>query len=137
MQQRLFPDPQPLVEGLGKDFFREVPAAPGVYLMHDASQTVLYVGKAKRLRHRLGSYRVANPERMARRTVRLLSLVVRITWEECESDAAALQRESEFLLSLRPRFNRAGVWEGPRRFVAWLAGTVGLDLAVLDAVAEG
>ena len=53
-QLLLFPDPRPLVERLGADFFRQAPNHPGVYLMRDASDTVLYVGKAKSLRKRLG-----------------------------------------------------------------------------------
>ncbi|MGH2501534.1 MAG: exonuclease domain-containing protein, partial [Ktedonobacterales bacterium] len=35
---------------------KEFPTTPGVYLMHDASGEVIYVGKAKRLRDRLSSY---------------------------------------------------------------------------------
>ena len=60
-QTLLFPDPRPLVERLGNDFFRQLTDRPGVYLMQDAAGLVLYVGKAKNLRKRLGSYRVANP----------------------------------------------------------------------------
>ncbi|MBI4660259.1 MAG: GIY-YIG nuclease family protein [Verrucomicrobia bacterium] len=50
----LFPDPQPLVERLGRDFFRQFPEGPGVYLMRDAHEAILYIGKAKNLRKRLG-----------------------------------------------------------------------------------
>lgn len=62
-QLLLLPDPQPLVERLGRDFFRRLPECPGVYLMRDGTDTVVYVGKAKNLRKRLGSYRTANPDR--------------------------------------------------------------------------
>lgn len=129
-QLLLFPDPRPLVERLGREFFRQVPDQPGVYLMRGAAETVLYVGKAKRLRHRLRSYRVANPGRMARRTLRLLRLVERIDWEECDSESAALQREAELLLALKPRFNRAGIWRGPDRYLGWRVTLTGLELAV-------
>ena len=136
-QLRFWPDAQPLVERLGRDFFRQLPETAGVYLMRDVMASVLYVGKAKNLRHRLCSYRVANPERMPRRTLRLLNLVQAITWEECADEAAALSRESQLLLEIKPRFNRAGVWKGPRRFVGWRAGVAGLELAVLDSAVEG
>jgi len=86
----LIPDPRPLVEQLGVEFFREAPDTPGVYLMRDAADAVVYVGKAKNLRRRLGSYRVANPERMPRRHLRMLRLVARIDLHECESETAAL-----------------------------------------------
>jgi predicted GIY-YIG superfamily endonuclease len=136
-QQRFWPDPQPLVERLGRDFFRQLPEAPGVYLMHGAANIVLYVGKAKSLRHRLGSYRVANPERMKRRTLRLLGLVERIAWEECSDESAAIRREAELLLTLKPRFNRAGVWQGPKRFLAWRPQHAGFELAVMDSLEDG
>ena len=125
------------MERLGRDFFRNLPECPGVYLMRGASDTVLYVGKAKNLRKRLGSYRVANPERMPRRHLRLLRLVEHIGWEECDDERAALRRESELLLTLKPRFNRAGVWQGVKRFLAWRLQSAGLELAVAESVEEG
>jgi len=137
MQQRFWPDAQPLMERLGGDFFRELPETPGVYRMEDESQNVLYIGKAKNLRRRVGSYRVANPERMPRRTLRLLKLVRRIVWEGCADEAAALRREAELLLAIKPRFNRAGVWRGPRRYLVWRGVASGLELAVTESVESG
>jgi hypothetical protein len=40
LQTLLFLDPRPLVERLGLEFFRQLPARPGVYLMQDAAQVV-------------------------------------------------------------------------------------------------
>src|SRR6185436_8160918 len=100
--------------------------------MRDRAAVVLYVGKAKNLRKRVCSYRVANPERMARRTLRLLRLVENIGWEECSDESSALRRESELLLALRPRFNRAGVWQGPKRFLVWRCPGEALEFAVTE-----
>jgi predicted GIY-YIG superfamily endonuclease len=129
-QLLMFADPRPLVERLGADFFREAPAAPGVYLMRDSADAVVYVGKAKNLRRRLGSYRVANPDRMARRHLRLLRVVRRIELEQCADEAGALAREAELLRALRPRFNRAGTWPGKPRFLMWRVSQDGLELGV-------
>jgi len=71
------------------------------------SEGVLYVGKARNLRKRLGSYRVANPERMPRRIVRLLHQVRRIEWDECPSEQAASEREEQLICVLAPKFNAA------------------------------
>ncbi|MBL9167600.1 MAG: GIY-YIG nuclease family protein [Verrucomicrobiales bacterium] len=121
-QRLLFPDSRPLVERLGRDFFLNLPSAPGVYFMRDASGTVVYVGKAKSLRKRLNSYRVANPDRLPKRQLRMLGLVVQVDWEIQESEQAALAREAALLRELKPRFNRAGTWAGPRPSLAWRYG---------------
>lgn len=111
----LFPPPRPLVERLGEDFFRALPEVPGVYLMCGEAEGVLYVGKARNLRKRLASYRVANPERLPRRIIRLLHLVRRIELDVCASESAACDREELLICVLQPRFNRAGqVWENRR-----------------------
>src|SRR5215211_3988759 len=98
-QLLLFPDPKPLVERFGEEFFRQLPVCPGVYLLCGPLEGVLYVGKAKNLRKRLSSYRVANPERFPRRMLRLLHRVTRIEWDECPNDATACFRE-ELLITV-------------------------------------
>ncbi len=128
----LFPDPHPLVERLGRDFFRQLPERPGVYLMRDAMDAVLYVGKAKNLRKRLCSYRVANPDRMPRRHLRLLRAVVRIELQECADEAAALARESELLRTLKPKFNRAGTWPSKPRFLVWRCAEARFELTITE-----
>ena len=136
-QTLLFPDARPLVERLGQDFFRQLTDRPGVYLMHDAAGLVLYVGKAKNLRKRLGSYRVANPDRLGRRHLRLLSQVARIELQECADESAALDKEAELLLALKPKFNRAGVWLATPRFLIWCRTAQTLELAISETPAPG
>jgi predicted GIY-YIG superfamily endonuclease len=134
-QGLLFPDSRPLVERLGREFFRQLPERPGVYLMRDGHDTVLYVGKAKNLRKRLCSYRVANPDRMPRRHLRLLRAVERIELQECPDESAALARESELLRTLRPKFNRAGTWPSKPRFLVWRCSEKEFALAVTETPA--
>ena len=75
------------------------------------NEGVLYVGKAKNLKKRLGNYRVANPEKFSRRILRLLHKVTRIEWDLCANDAAACFREELLIAVLQPKFNVAGkVW---------------------------
>lgn len=131
-QTLLFPDPRPLVERLGQDFFRQLTDRPGVYLMQDAAGLVLYVGKAKNLRQRLGYYRVANPDRMGRRHLRLLRQVTRIELQECADEIAALAKEAELLRALKPKFNRAGVWPATPRLLVWRRAGRMLELAISE-----
>jgi predicted GIY-YIG superfamily endonuclease len=136
-QLLLIPDPRPLDERLGVTFFREAPKGPGVYLMRDAADRVLYVGKAKNLQQRLRNYRIANPDRMPRRHLRMLREVARIEFELCAGEEAALERESCLLRSLKPRYNRAGVWPGKTRFFVWRRADPRLELAVTEAPETG
>jgi hypothetical protein len=134
-QMLLFPDPRPLVERLGPEFFRSAPQLPGVYLMRDRADTVLYVGKAKNLRKRLASYRVANPDRIPRRHLKMLRAVERIELQPCADELAALAKEAALLRALRPRFNRAGTWPGPARYFSWRITDPWLHLAVTKSAA--
>jgi predicted GIY-YIG superfamily endonuclease len=136
-QMLLFPDPRPLVERLGAGFFREAPDCAGVYLMRDRANTVLYVGKAKNLRKRLASYRVANPDRMPQRHLRMLRSVERIELQPCADESCALDQESRLLKTLRPRFNRAGTWPVSPRYFGWRTTEQGVELAVTQAIAPG
>ncbi len=136
-QTLLFPDPRPLDERLGRKFFRRAPRRPGVYLMKDAADRVLYVGKAVDLKRRLNSSRVANPDRMPRRHLRLVREVARIEFQFCAGESAALRRESKLLRSLKPRFNRAGVWPGKPRFLVWRAVGQILELGMVEIPGTG
>lgn len=129
-QMLMFPDPRPLVELLGREFFRTAPECPGVYLMRNQQGVVLYVGKARNLRKRLNAYRVANPDRMARRHLRLLRSVAHIDFQPCPDEPAALAREAELIRSLKPRFNRSGTWPAPPRFLLWRNAADQIELAV-------
>ena len=105
--------------------------------MQDATGLVLYVGKAKNLRQRLGHYRVANPDRMGRRHLRLLRQVVRIELQECVDEPEALAREAKLLRALKPKFNRAGFWPAKPRFLVWRWTGRTLELAITEASAIG
>ena len=85
-QLLLIPDPRPLDERLGRKFFRRAPRKPGVYLMKNAQDQILYVGKAKDLKQRLNHYRVANPDRMPRRHLKMVNAVSRIEFVLCASE---------------------------------------------------
>lgn len=133
----LIPDPRPLDQRLGRNFFRQAPKRPGVYVMRDKADNVLYIGKAKNLRQRLRNYRIANPDRMPRRHLRMLRQVARIEFQFCSGESAALKRESKLLRSLKPRFNRAGVWPGKKRFLVWRRVDDQLELSVAEVPETG
>lgn len=136
-QQFLFPPERPIVERLGEGFFRSVPTCAGVYKMHDAAGEIIYIGKARNLRQRLRSYRVANPETLSRRHLRLLQRVARIEVELCDDEFAALKHEATLIRSHRPKFNRAGVWPGKPQWLLWRCTESAVEMCVSEVLTEG
>jgi len=131
-QLLLITDPRPLDKSLGKKFFKNAPKRAGVYLMRDAEDSVLYVGKAKNLRKRIGNYRIANPDKMPRRHLKMVRQVARIEFQFCHNEAAALKHESKLIRAIKPKFNRAGVWPGKTRFIVWRLDQNQLELAITE-----
>ena len=111
-QPRLLTTDNPLSSRLGADFFKAIPAQPGVYSFHDAEGTLLYIGQSRDLRARIGSYRHVSPEQHPRRTLRLVHRTTKVEWQECQTQEEAQELERALLLEKRPPFNRAGVWPG-------------------------
>lgn len=128
-QLRLMPAPQPLVERLGEAFFQAIPRSPGVYRMYDEGGVLIYVGKAKDLRARLGSYRRTSGQ--SRKTIRLIHGVRRIEWDLCDSEVAARLAENDLIRRMRPRFNRAGTWPKSARYVRLEGWESGLRLELV------
>jgi excinuclease ABC subunit C len=86
------------------DKIPHLPESPGVYLWKDADGTVLYVGKAKRLRSRVRNY--ANLERIeSERTYALMKSVAAMDTIVVPSEAHALILEANLIKEYKPRFN--------------------------------
>ena len=83
---------------------RSLPAVPGVYLMKDASETVIYIGKAGSLPNRVGSYFVPSVD-LGPKKQPMLDLIEDFDVIECEGEWEALLMESRLIKDIRPRFN--------------------------------
>jgi excinuclease ABC subunit C len=83
---------------------RSFPQSPGVYLMKDAAGRVIYVGKAKNLRARAGSY-FLKAAAEDRRTADLVREICDVDYLEAESEVDALLLESRLIKDVQPRFN--------------------------------
>ncbi len=86
------------------DKARAFPQTPGVYLMKDAAGRVIYVGKAKNLRARAGSY-FLKAAAEDRRTADLVREIRDIDYLDAESEVDALLMESRLVKDVQPRFN--------------------------------
>jgi len=86
----------------------EFPKTPGVYLMKDAQGRVLYVGKAKDLRARAGSYFQPSADLLNTRgpdICRMVEKVVDVDFIECDSEVDALLKEARLIKDIQPPHN--------------------------------
>ena len=81
-----------------------LPAIPGVYIMHNVREQVIYVGKAINLANRVRSYFHASAQEDAK-TRRLVAEIADLEWIITESEVEALILEANLIKKHRPRFN--------------------------------
>ena len=81
-----------------------VPVSPGVYLMKDASGSVIYVGKAKRLRNRLTSYFGGRPIGSPK-VAAMVSNVADYEYVVVGSESEALLLEANLIKRYKPKYN--------------------------------
>jgi excinuclease ABC subunit C len=88
------------------DKIPHLPESPGVYLWRDADGTVLYVGKAKKLRSRVRSY-VTNDHEESVKTRALMQSVGGLETIVVPSEAHALILEANLIKEYHPKYNIA------------------------------
>jgi len=86
-----------------KAFLSTVTSQPGVYRMYDASDTVIYVGKAKDLKKRLSSYFRSHVG--SRKTEVLVSNIHHIDVTVTHTETEALLLEHNYIKLYQPRYN--------------------------------
>jgi excinuclease ABC subunit C len=91
-----------------REKIRLFPTSPGVYLMKDAEARVLYVGKARELRSRVGSYFQDSADLLGSRgpeIAHMATLVQDIDFLDCETEVDALLKENRLIKDIQPPFN--------------------------------
>jgi excinuclease ABC subunit C len=97
--------PMPQDNSLAAEKVRSFPHKPGVYLMKDAAGRLIYVGKAKDLRSRAGSYFLKAAAEDPR-TARLVQEIRDIDYLEADSEVDALLVEARLIKDIQPKFNQ-------------------------------
>ena len=95
----LVQDPERLEKRL-----KEIPPEPGVYLMRDASDRILYIGKSKKLRSRVRSY-FRESQKLSDRIAMMVRQVVEIEFIVTDTEAEALALEANLVKQHQPYFN--------------------------------
>lgn len=97
---------QPNLEGgvaAIRNVWKTLPSKPGVYRMHDARGDILYVGKARALKSRVGNY--TQVDRLPNRLRRMVSQTRSMTIVTTNSEAEALLLEAQLIKRYRPAYN--------------------------------
>ena len=98
--------PLPKAKADFKRKLRDVPHKPGVYLMRDRLNKIIYVGKAKSLRKRLSSYFMPSRRQTAdMKTRALIESIWDFETHTVKSEPEALLLESRLIKEYRPRYN--------------------------------
>jgi excinuclease ABC subunit C len=105
-----------------------IPESPGVYKFRDASDRVIYVGKAKSLRSRLNSYFTGD---LHPRTAQMVATARAVEWTVVTTEVEALQLEYTWIKQFDPRFN---VKYRDDKSYPWLAVTLGDEFPRLQVM---
>jgi excinuclease ABC subunit C len=81
-----------------------LPVKPGVYLMRDEKGTVLYVGKAASLRHRVRSYFGSQPK-LTPKLHKMMARLADFEYIVTDSEQEAFILENNLIKKYRPRYN--------------------------------
>src|SRR3954447_3483111 len=84
---------------------RQFPTSPGLYLMKDAQGRVIYIGKAKNLRARAGSY-FHKGAAEDRRICAWIDEVADVDFLPADSEVDALLMEARLIKDIQPKYNR-------------------------------
>ena len=83
---------------------KKLPAKPGVYLMHDARDEIIYVGKAVNLKNRVRQYFQSSRDKTAK-IRQMVSRIARFEYIITDSELEALVLECNLIKEHRPRYN--------------------------------
>ncbi len=83
---------------------KEIPPEPGVYLMRDATDRIVYIGKSRKLRSRVRSY-FRESQKLSDRIAMMVRLVTDIEFIVTDTEAEALALEANLIKQHQPHFN--------------------------------
>ena len=83
---------------------KEIPAVPGVYLMRDEGDRILYIGKSKKLRNRVRSY-FRESQNLSPRIAMMVQQVREIEFIATDTEVEALALEANLVKQHQPHFN--------------------------------
>ncbi|RUR78766.1 UvrABC system protein C [Chlorogloeopsis fritschii PCC 6912] len=82
----------------------EIPPEPGIYMMRDSSDRIIYIGKSRKLRSRVRSY-FRESQKLSERIATMVRQVTEIEFIVTDTEAEALALEANLIKQHQPYFN--------------------------------
>ncbi len=100
----------PFNKKFGTHFIQSIPQKSGVYQIYNNQSVLIYVGKAKNLRRRLGNYKNAKRKKKHQKMKEIISEASFIKYDVCDSELQAHLLETKLIQSFRPKWNVVGAF---------------------------
>jgi len=121
---------------LPREKVEQLPSAPGIYHFFGADGCLLYIGKAKSLRQRVGSY-LSNAAGHSNKTLDLIRHIADVRVQVAGSELEAALCEADAIRAHKPPYNRLGKHLPRIAFIKLWMGDVYPRLSITDKLAVG
>lgn len=103
IQEAVKLNPRKQIDTKLRDIIADLPSTTGVYYMHNANGTVIYIGKSKNIKKRVNQHFTSDH----RKAKKIQEDVETVSYDETGSELVALLKENEEIKGIKPRHNRA------------------------------
>ena len=103
IQEAIKLNPKKQIDTKLRDIIADLPSSTGVYYMHNANGSVIYIGKSRNIKKRVNQHFTSDN----RKSKKIQEEVEAVSYEETGSELVALLKENEEIKSIKPKHNRA------------------------------
>ncbi|MEE3243321.1 MAG: exonuclease domain-containing protein, partial [Bacteroidota bacterium] len=103
IQEAIKLNPKKQIDTKLRDIIADLPSSTGVYYMHNANGSVIYIGKSRNIKKRVNQHFTSDN----RKSKKIQEEVEAVSYDETGSELVALLKENEEIKSIKPKHNRA------------------------------
>ncbi|WP_139024109.1 GIY-YIG nuclease family protein [Desulfosporosinus sp. OT] len=87
------------------ELLKQLPQSPGIYMMRDSSENIIYVGKAKNLKNRVSQY-FQNQKNRAPKVHEMIHNIYTFNYLVTDTELDAFIEECRLIKEIKPRYNK-------------------------------
>lgn len=119
-----------------KEKVKALPSSPGVYLMKDSLNNIIYVGKSKNLKSRVGSYFI-NSKAHSPKTLKLVKNLKDFDYVLTDTEFEAFMLECKLIKDIKPAYNRLMKSPKSYKYIHINLNKEYPDFKVVDEIIDG